>query len=137
MGRPTLAPTSGPPLSPPFGSSLTLTESLHVLALSFPIFTGQKDLGASLSSAIRSRPELVNSRAGQPPQLVKGGLAAGGPLWKRAGARALALVPFRGGGLEEACFVICEEPFSSPQSPWGQGQEGCGEQWWPRISPLL
>lgn len=67
MGRPTLAPTSGPPLSPPFGSSLTLTESLHVLALSFPIFTGQKDLGASLSSAIRSRPELVNSRAGQPP----------------------------------------------------------------------
>lgn len=57
------------------GSSFLLT-----LALSFPICTGEAGLGASLGSAVRRGPELVNSRAGCPPQLVKGGLVAGGPL---------------------------------------------------------
>lgn len=136
--------SSGAPLSLSFGSSLsaTLAEALPFSALSFPICIGQEGLGASLSSAIRSGPELVNSRAGRPPQLVKGSRVAGGPLLRQAGAR-VAFVPGRGGGLGEACFVISGENFPFPAGPssavgWGWGHSACltsSSRWPPAPLP--
>lgn len=118
----------------PFVSSFSviLAEALPVSALSFPICMGQEGLGAPLNSARRSGPELVNSRAGCPPQLVKGSRVAGGPLLRQAGAR-VAFVPGRGGGLGEARFVISGENFPFPAGT----SSAVGPQCPPHIFPPL
>lgn len=132
MVDPLSPPLLGPPLSPLFGSylSVTLAKTFPLLVLSFLICTGQESLGASLSSAIRSGPELVNSRTGCPPQLVKGSRVAGGPLWQRAGARVRPLSQAEGVGRGRCRFLIQEEAFSSPQSPRGRVGDRAGWGRW-------
>lgn len=110
-----------------------MTKAVPLSTLGFPSRTAQEGIRAGLSSAIRSRPELVNSRAGHPLQLVKGSRVAGGPLWQRVGAHVWPLSQAQGAGLGEVCFEM-QRSLSLPHIPRGQGW---GEQWEPHISPPL